>query len=415
MAINSLFLVNTNGEVFMEKHSRCITSKNVCDYLFEQIQRASRPADVPPIITTPRQVLISVLRKGVFFVAVVERDVQPLMITEFLHRVADTIVTYLGDCTEAKIKEHYVIIYQVLEEVLDNGYPLVTEPGTLVELIAPPTVVTKIVTALTNDSNVSSELPVGSISWRPNPKVKYVQNEIFFDFIEEIDAIIDKTGAPVFAEIQGKIMCDCRLSGMPDLVLSFNNAQIMDSVGFHPCVRFKRWANERVLSFVPQDGKFKLCEYSCSCPPTMQMPINVRPTINFNEQTGRLEIVVSARNVMGTELTGVALFIPLPKHTLTVNLTASVGDFVFDQATKVLRWGIGKVNPQKPTVLSGSFFLQASPEPVTERPTITVDFRIEKMITSGIGVKRLDIYKEKYKPYKGVKYITKSGNFQIRT
>lgn len=47
-------------------------------------------------------------------------------------------------------------------------------------------------------------------------------------------------------------------------------------------------------------------------------------------------------------------------------------------------------------------------------PTINVQFSISQMAVSGLKVNRLDMYGEKYKPFKGVKYITKAGTFQIR-
>lgn len=53
--------------------------------------------------------------------------------------------------------------------------------------------------------SVSATLPIGQLSnipWR-RTGVKYTNNEAYFDIIEEVDAIIDKTGATVFAEIQG--------------------------------------------------------------------------------------------------------------------------------------------------------------------------------------------------------------------
>lgn len=34
---------------------------------------------------------------------------------------------------------------------------------------------------------------------------------------------------------------------------------------------------------------------------------------------------------------------------------------------------------------------------------------------TGLKVNRLDMYGEKYKPFKGVKYVTKAGKFQVRT
>ncbi len=55
--------------------------------------------------------------------------------------------------------------------------------------------------------SVSSTLPTGQLSnvpWR-RTGVKYTNNEAYFDVIEMIDAIIDKSGSTVFAEIQGYV------------------------------------------------------------------------------------------------------------------------------------------------------------------------------------------------------------------
>ncbi len=47
-------------------------------------------------------------------------------------------------------------------------------------------------------------------------------------------------------------------------------------------------------------------------------------------------------------------------------------------------------------------------------PTANVSFSISQMAVSGLKVSRLDLYGEKYKPFKGVKYVTKAGRFQVR-
>ena len=45
----------------------------------------------------------------------------------------------------------------------------------------------------------------------------------------------------MIAEIQGYIDCSVKLTGMPDLTMSFVNHRLLDDVSFHPCVRYKRW------------------------------------------------------------------------------------------------------------------------------------------------------------------------------
>ena len=98
--------------------------------------------------------------------------------------------------------------------------------------------------------SVSDTLPTGQLSnvpWRRSG-VKYTNNEAYFDVIEEVDAIIDKSGATVQSEIHGYIDCVVKLSGMPDLSMSFMNPRMFDDTSFHPCVRFKRWEVSWVLT-----------------------------------------------------------------------------------------------------------------------------------------------------------------------
>lgn len=52
---------------------------------------------------------------------------------------------------------------------------------------------------------------------------------------------------------------------LPSLAfLLFQNPRLLDDVSFHPCVRFKRWESERILSFIPPDGNFRLLSYHVS-------------------------------------------------------------------------------------------------------------------------------------------------------
>lgn len=88
--IHSLFLINASGDIFLEKHWKSVVSRSVCDYFFEAQERASEAENVPPVIPTPHHYLLSVYRHKIFFVAVIQSEVPPLFVIEFLHRVVDT-------------------------------------------------------------------------------------------------------------------------------------------------------------------------------------------------------------------------------------------------------------------------------------------------------------------------------------
>ena len=139
--------------------------------------------------------------------------------------------------------------------------------------------------SVTGSKGVREKLPSGTISntqWR-RAGVKYSNNECFVDIEESLDFIIDKNGSIVFSEVRGVINCRTKLSGMPDLMLSFVNPRVLDDPSFHPCVRLTEWTNSRVLSFIPPDGFFVLANYIIGPETPLAIPLNVRPTIKFDE------------------------------------------------------------------------------------------------------------------------------------
>ncbi|XP_071802332.1 AP-3 complex subunit mu-1-like [Asterias amurensis] len=415
--IHSLFMINPSGDIFMEKHWKSVISRSVCDYFFEAQNKVSCHDDVPPVIATPHHYLISIYRSQLFFVAVVQNEVPPLFVIEFLHRIFDTFAEYFGECTETAIKENYVVVYELLEEMLDSGFPLATESNILKELIKPPNILRAVVNTVTGSSNVADTLPSGQLSnvpWRRSG-VKYTNNEAYFDVIEEVDCIIDKSGSVVFAEIQGHIECSVKLSGMPDLTMSFVNHRLLDDVSFHPCVRFKRWESERVLSFVPPDGNFQLLTYHIGASSLTAIPVYIKPNISFRESSGRFDITIGPKQTMGKTVENVVITSDMPKQVLNMNLTPTQGSYSFDPVNKTLSWEVGKINPQKLPSIKGSISLQSGVPPPEANPTVNVQFSISTLAISGVKVNRLDMYGEKYKPFKGVKYITKAGKFQVRT
>nr|XP_061804646.1 AP-3 complex subunit mu-2 isoform X1 [Nerophis lumbriciformis] len=363
--IHSLFLVNSSGDIFLEKHWKSVVSRSVCDYFFEAQERASEPENVPPVIPTPHHYLINVLRHRIYFVAVIQSEVPPLFVIEFLHRVVDTFQDYFGS------------------------------------------------------TNVGEQLPTGQLSvvpWR-RTGVKYTNNEAYFDVVEEIDAIIDKSGSTITAEIQGVIDACVKLTGMPDLTLSFMNPRLLDDVSFHPCVRFKRWEAERILSFIPPDGNFRLLSYHVSSQNLVAIPVYVKHNITFREGSsqGRFDLTLGPKQTMGKAVESVLVSSQLPRGVLNANLNPSQGTYTFDPVTKLLTWDVGKINPQKLPSLKGTMSLQAGASKPDENPTINIQFKIQQMAISGLKVNRLDMYGEKYKPFKGIKYMTKAGKFQVRT
>ncbi|GMP39912.1 hypothetical protein CsSME_00010572 [Camellia sinensis var. sinensis] len=80
--------------------------------------------------------------------------------------------------------------------MIDNGFPLTTEPNILREMIPPPNIVSKMLSVVTgNSSNVSNTLPGATatcVPWR-TMDLKHSNNEVYVDLVEEMDAIINRS------------------------------------------------------------------------------------------------------------------------------------------------------------------------------------------------------------------------------
>lgn len=329
---------------------------------------------------------------------------------ELLHRIVDIIEAYLPVFNEDAIRNSFVTIYQLLDEIIDNGFPITTELAVLQELIIPQH--NKILSSVP----VSSNLPANAsspVSWRRSG-IKYTNNEIFFDLIEEADCIIDSNGAVVSCDISGKILVNCHLSGMPDVVVSFINPNILDDCSFHPCVRYSRFEQDKVLSFIPADGNFELIKYRANG--IIVPPVYVKPQISFNESGGRINLIAGTRNTDGKSVDDVAFSIILPKSVDSVTASAvSPGFIKFSNVTKELRWEVGRINPKQTASLTATLTLQHGSFVPDSTPPVLVSFKITSVCLSGLKIDSVQLINEKYKPFKGLKTMSKAGNYQIRT
>lgn len=202
---------------------------------------------------------------------------------------------------------------------------------------------------------------------------------------------------------------------MPDLTLSFMNPRLFDDVSFHPCVRFKRWESERILSFIPPDGNFRLMSYHVGSQSVVAIPIYVRHNLQIKTgEQGRLDITVGPKTTLGRVVDKVKLEICMPKGVLNCLLTPTQGKYSFDSVSKILHWEVGRIDVTKLPNLRGNVSMAAGSSSLESNPSINVQFQINQLAVSGLKVNRLDMYGEKYKPFKGVKYLTKGGRFQIR-
>ena len=62
---------------------------------------------------------------------VTKQNVNAAMVFEFLLKMCDVMQAYFGKISEENVKNNFVLIYELLDELLDFGYPQNTDTGVL--------------------------------------------------------------------------------------------------------------------------------------------------------------------------------------------------------------------------------------------------------------------------------------------
>lgn len=65
--------------------------------------------------------------------AVAERNANAAMITIFLHKLVEVFQGYFQELEEESIRDNFVVVYELLDEMMDFGYPQITEAKLLQE------------------------------------------------------------------------------------------------------------------------------------------------------------------------------------------------------------------------------------------------------------------------------------------
>ncbi len=68
--------------------------------------------------------------------ALSKRNTNVAEVIIFLHRLTSVLVEYFKELEEESIRDNFVIIYELLDEMMDFGYPQTTESKILQEYVA---------------------------------------------------------------------------------------------------------------------------------------------------------------------------------------------------------------------------------------------------------------------------------------
>ncbi|KAH0628636.1 hypothetical protein JD844_010015 [Phrynosoma platyrhinos] len=286
---------------------------------------------------------------------------------------------YFKELEEESIRDNFVIVYELLDELMDFGFPQTT------------------------DSKILQE-PCSVFQ-------------------------VNANGSVLLSEIVGSIKLKVFLSGMPELRLGLNDRVLFELTGrgknksveledvkFHQCVRLSRFDNDRTISFIPPDGDFELMSYRLN---TQVKPLIWIESVIEKFSHSRVEIMVKAKGQFKKQsvANGVEICVPVPSDADSPKFKTSIGNAKYLPEKDVVIWSIKSFPGGKEYLMRAHFGLPSvENEELEGRPPISVRFEIPYFTVSGIQVRYMKIIeKSGYQALPWVRYITQSGDYQLRT
>jgi len=427
LGCSAIFILDNKGKILINRDYRGDVPMSCAERFISRVMEEEE-LNVKPVFEEDGITYIYIKENNVYLLAVTNRNANAAMIIMFLYRIINVFKEYFKEIEEESIRDNFVIIYELLDEMMDFGYPQTTEPKILQEYI----------TQESYKLDVTDVRPpqaiTNAVSWR-SENIKHKKNEVFLDVMESVNLLVNTNGTVLRSEIVGCIKMKSCLSGMPELRLGLNDrvqfdgggrsrsssgggprAIEMEDVSFHQCVRLSRFENDRTISFVPPDGEFDLMTYRLN---TQIKPLIWIEAVVDKHQHSRIEYMVKARSQFKQRSTAnnVIISIPVPEDVDSPKFKASIGKVSYAPDKNVIIWKIKQFPGGRDFMMRAHFGLPSihNEENPDERPPVTVSFEIPYFTVSGIQVRYLKIIERSgYQALPWVRYITKSGDYQIR-
>ncbi|KAJ5689393.1 Clathrin adaptor mu subunit C-terminal [Penicillium macrosclerotiorum] len=442
--LSGILIFNQKGENLIFRAFRSDCRPRLADIF--RIQVISNPQVRSPILTLGSTTFSHVKHENIYLVAVTKSNANAALVFEFLYRLIMLGRSYFGKFDEEAVKNNFVLIYELLDEILDFGYPQNTETDTLKMYITTEGVKSAIANSPSDSSRITMQA-TGALSWRRSD-IKYRKNEAFVDVIEDVNLLMSATGTVLRADVNGQIVMRAYLTGTPECKFGLNDRLLLDNgessgshggrgksgisggnkatraaagsvtledCQFHQCVKLGRFDADRIISFVPPDGEFELMRYRAT--ENVNLPFKVHPIVR-EIGTTKVEYSVAIKANYSAKLfaTNVVIRIPTPLNTAKTTERTSQGRAKYEPEQNNIVWKIARFSGQSEYVLNAEATLTTmTHQKAWSRPPLSLSFSILMFTSSGLLVRYLKVFeKSNYSSVKWVRYMTRAGSYEIR-
>ena len=109
---------------------------SIIDKFLPLLREREEEGNVTPLLQTSGCTFMYIQHKNLYIVSVSRNNANAAMTFTFLHKLVEVMTEYFEEIEEESIRDNFVIIFELLDEMSDFGYPQTTESKILQEYAA---------------------------------------------------------------------------------------------------------------------------------------------------------------------------------------------------------------------------------------------------------------------------------------
>ncbi len=375
---------------------------------------------------------------GVFLVATSRKNVSPALVLELLSRVANIIKDYCGVLNEESVRQNFVLLYELLDEIIDYGVPQNTATDVLKRYILnrpilPEQLPMKSSNILAKREGKAPVISKSVLSKDTDGK----KGEIFVDIVEKLSITFNASGYVQNSAIDGSIQVKSYLSGRPLVKIALNEdlqiagrddhrsaygsnyGVVLDDCNFYEHCNLDNFDVDRTITLNPSQGEFALMNYRT----TREIRPPFRVTTSLNDSAPfKVELVMKVRAEFAQRIVAPALqvVLPVPKGTISVSFAGSKDQGNYQERDKKIAWTLKKVTGGSEHVLTAKVSLnsQSSVSIQKEFGPVSLQFNLPLFNSSRLQVKYLQIMNQSAEkgqnPARWIRYMTEASSYICR-
>lgn len=124
--ISAIYFLDQKGKIIISRDYRGECTASITDKFQRKVLELDERL-IKPVFTEKDITYVWIRVNNIYMVSVAKGNPNVAMILTFLYRLRDVFKSYFKELEDESLRDNFVITYELLDEMMDHGYPQISE------------------------------------------------------------------------------------------------------------------------------------------------------------------------------------------------------------------------------------------------------------------------------------------------